>query len=625
MSEKLTEVVLGEQELTDEERELVKTVYSRLETFERGCRPYHTEARGAREVLRLRDPEQDPPGRRHKALQLHTLKATITNCVADQMENMPEPKILPEVPGTEKIAEDLQDALRYIIYDVNGYEELHRRRAEDLYGPGTAVTQIVWDPDLNYGKGDVALIRWPVEAFLWDPKAENIEDARALMKVSWHPLSWFKEHYPDEAKWVNAEEGLHNNVGMSEAQREKDTDDEDRALLVEYWYREYNAKKHRYTISVAYCAGGALLYSEKDVYMHGMYPFVLDVHDVIEGVPVGEGLVSEMTPMMRYINRYADYIDTNLKMSSKSRMLVRRGSGISKKDLADWDNDLIEGNSVVQGEDWNWMQHAPLNAMIVNQMASFQNDMKQDSGMNQWARGETSAGVISGKAIMALQESGGKIAGLRTDTLNIGFRKIVQQIIWLMSEFYEDDRMIMITGRVGEENKVISAMASLFFGYKKLKGAVTPPPYNVQVYVQKRNPNYVAAQNEMFTQAYTMAAQAGQFFPLSSWLQLINVDGKDRLLPIVEEAETYQQQMQQLQAQLEQAQAGYQEMQEQNNQMRRMNHYLVQTLGKAQSAGMGYVAEPGQPVTSKNSPGTLENVIEQNRSMMQQNPPQTPV
>ena len=98
---------------------------------------------------------------------------------------------------------------------------------------------------------------------------------------------------------------------------------------------------------------------------------------VIEGVPVGEGLVSEMTPMMRYINRYADYIDTNLKMSSKSRMLVRRGSGISKKDLADWDNDLIEGNSVVQGEDWNWMQHAPFNAMIVNQMASFQNDMKQ--------------------------------------------------------------------------------------------------------------------------------------------------------------------------------------------------------------------------------------------------------
>lgn len=619
MSEELNEAVFTDQELEPEEKELLETIYARLDTWERGCRPYHDEARGAREVLRLRDPMQDPPGKnRRKILQLHTLKATVTNCVADQMENMPEPKITAELPGPEmeSIAMDLADALRYIIYDVNGYEELHRRRAEDLYGPGTAVTQIVWDPDLNYGKGDVALIRWPVEAFLWDPKAENIEDARALMKVSWHPLSWYKERYPDEFKYIHADEGQYNSVGMSEAQKEKDSDDEDRALLIEYWYREYNPKRHRYTISVAYCAGGALLYSEKDVYMHGMYPFVLDVHDVIEGVPVGEGLVSEMTPMMRYINRYADYIDTNLKMSSKARMLVRRNSGINKKDLADWDTDLIEGNSVVQGEDWNWIQHAPFNAMIVAQMQQFQNDMKQDSGMNQWARGETASGVISGKAITALQESGGKVAGLRTDTLNIGFKKMVEQIIWLMSEFYDDDRMIMLTGHDGEANRSLSLMATRFFGYKKNKGAVSPPPYIVQVTVQKRNPNVVAAQNEMYLQAYTMAAQAGQFFPLSNLFHLLNVEGKDRLIPMIEEQETFQQRFQELQAQLEQARKEYQEIESQNRQMRTMNHYLVNAMGKAQAAGMGYVAEPGQAVTSANGAGTTVDVLEKNRRMM---------
>lgn len=617
--EKLTEGTFSDQQLEPEEKELVEEVYSRLETWERGCRPYHDEARGAREVLRLRDPMQDPPGRRNrKVLQLHTLKATVTNCVADQMENMPEPKITPELAGPEmeEIAQDLADALRYIIYDVNGYEGIHRRRAEDLYGPGTAVTQIIWDPDLNYGKGDVAIIRWPVEAFLWDPKSETIEDARALMKVSWHPLSWYKERYPDEYPYIHADEGQHSNVGMSESQRDKDSADEDRALLIEYWYRTYNPKKRRYTISVAYCAGGALLYSAKDLYMHGMYPFVVDVHDVIEGQPVGEGLVSEMTPMMRYINRYADYIDTNLKMSSKARMLVRRNSGINKKDLADWDTDLIEGNSVVQGEDWAWLQHAPFNTMIVNQMQTFQNEMKMDSGMNQWARGETTAGVISGKAITALQESGGKISGLRTDTLNIGFKKIVEQVIWLMSQYYRDDRMIMLTGHDGEANRVVSYMASRFFGYKKSRGAVSPPPYIVQVTVQKRNPNVVAAQNEMYMQAYTMAAQAGQFFPLSSLFRLLNVDGKDRLMPLIEENETFQQQMQELQAQLEQAQKEYQEIEQQNRQMRTMNHYLVQAMGKAQAAGLGYVAEPGQAVISPDSPGTTKNVLEQNRTMM---------
>lgn len=99
-------------------------------------------------------------------------------------------------------------------------------------------------------------------------------------------------------------------------------------------------------------------------------------------------MVTELVPMMRYINKYAKYIDTNLRMSSKARMLVRKNSGIDRNALADWNADMIEGDSVVQGEDWNWMQHAPLNNMIVQQMLMMQNDLKQDSGANQFTRGE---------------------------------------------------------------------------------------------------------------------------------------------------------------------------------------------------------------------------------------------
>ena len=44
----------------------------------------------------------------------------------------------------------------------NDFEHMHYRRCEDFYGPGTAVTQIAWDPDMAYGKGEIALIRWPM-------------------------------------------------------------------------------------------------------------------------------------------------------------------------------------------------------------------------------------------------------------------------------------------------------------------------------------------------------------------------------------------------------------------------------------------------------------------------------
>lgn len=575
------EEFVGEQELSIEERELLDEIYERLDIFEQENRPYHDAAREAREIVRLRDPKQDA-GQDKKVLQLQTLKSTINNVVADQMQNMPEPKLIPETPDKELLARDLQDIVHYVLYTMNDYESIHRSRAEDFYETGTSVVQVAWDQAMNRGKGDIAVLRWPIEAFLWDPQTEDIQEARALMKISWHPLSWYKEHYPDVAPYISGEKGEHNNVGLSEAQLSLHAGDEDRAMLIEYWYRKYNPTKHTYTINVAYAAGGALISHDTNVYKHGMYPFVFDVHSKIEGVPVGEGLVTELAPMMRYINRYAHYIDTNLRMSSKGRMLTRKNSGIDKRALADWSQDIIEGDSVVQGEDWNWIQHAPFNGMIAQQMAQFQSDLKQDAGANQFTRGETTGGIVSGKAIGFLQEAGSKIANMRIATLNAGFKKIVEQILWLMSEFYDDKRALYITGNDGR-NRVVQVNPEEFFG--KRQKDLPEPPYQVQVEIEKRSPDQVAAQNEQFMQAYTMAAQAKQYFPLVSLFRMLNIPGKDRLLPILEENEKKQDIMTQLQQQNEQLMQQMEQMQKENQNLRSVSSRMNQALSSMSANG----------------------------------------
>lgn len=609
-----------EQELNEEQKELVKQVYDRLTVFETWCRPFHESAKEAREILRLRDPKQDANGE-EPTLQLQTLKSTFNNCVADQMQNMPEPKLIPETPDLNEVAMDLQDTVRYVIYNVNKYNAIHRRRTEDLYATGTAITQVTWDESLAHGKGDIAIIRWPVEAFLWDPQAENIQDARAVIKVSWHPLSWFEAHYPDAAPYVSAEDGLHNHIGLSELQQSQMENDEGRAALLEYWYRTYDASKKRYTINVAYCAGGALLDEQKNVFAHGRYPFVIDVHSTIEGTPVGDGLVSELVPMMRYINRYAKYIDTNLRMSSKGRMLTRRNAGIDREALADWKQDIVEGDHIAAGEDWAWLQHAPLNGMIVNQMLQFQSDLKQDSGANQFTRGETTAGVTSGKAIAALQEAGGKITSLRTETLNAGFQEIVEQILWLMSEFYTDDRVKLITGKNGM-NREVTMSAKRFFGGKRTKGSVPPPPYMVQVEIDRRNPVQVEAQNEMFMQAYTMAAQAQQYFPLSALFELMNIDGKDRLMPVIRENENHQQQMQQLQQQNEQMMQQLAQMQKDNDNLRATSTQMTNALANVGANQNGFM--PGATMANQmgGGPETQDAFVQQTRENLMKTRPQ---
>lgn len=308
-------------------------------------------------------------------------------------------------------------------------------------------------------------------------------------------------------------------------------------MLIEYWYRLYDAKQRRYTVNVAYLAGGALLSSHEDVYSHGKYPFVLDVYTPIEGLPVGDGMVQELAPMMRYVNRYASYIDMNLRMASKGRLLVDRNAGLDKEALMDWESDVVEGDRI-DASALQWMQTQPFGGMATQQMMQLQADIKQDSGQNQFSRGETVGGVTAASAISALQEAGGKITRLRTNVFNQGFREIATQAMWLISQFYDARRVLFITGRR------VDASPERLFG-RALPGAVPPPPYTVQVQVQRRNPLRQQAQNDLFLQAYQLSAEAGQYFPLSVLFDILHVDGKERILPVLRENE-------QLPAQLEQ-------------------------------------------------------------------------
>lgn len=532
---------------TEQEQKFIGEVYGRLQSWQMACQEYHDKAKECRAVLLLDDKKQDigktDPDR--KTIQLQTLKSTYNNCVADQMDNMPEALMLPETKALENVAEDLTDIVRFIL-NHNHYEDLHRKRVEDCFATGTGITQIVWDPDMDDGKGNIAVLRWPIESFLWDPLASTVQDARAIIKVARYPKSWFEQHYPNKAKKMGTDDyGVFSDLAKPASQEEANVAEEETALLVEYWYRLFDDKARRYTINVAYVAGGELLEKSEDVYKHGMYPFVTDVYTPIEGQPVGMGMVEELAPMMRYVNRYASYIDMNLRMSSKGRLLVNRNAGIDKDQVADWNNDIIEGDRI-DPTALQWLQTQPFTGMVNQMMLQMQTDMKQDSGQNQFTRGETTGGVTAASAISALQEAGGKITRLRTAEFNSGFREIVEQIMWLIAQYYDKDRLVFVTGRSGQDSKQIIADPKKLFDLRSDEGHLPPPPYTVQVQVQRRNPLRQQAQNELFMQAYSMAAQAGAPFPLSALFEMLHVDGKERVLPVLKDIEMQQQQMQQL-------------------------------------------------------------------------------
>jgi regulator of replication initiation timing len=247
-------------------------------------------------------------------------------------------------------------------------------------------------------------------------------------------------------------------------------------------------------------------------------------------------------------------------------------------------------------------------------MTMFQSDLKADSGANQFTRGETTGGIVSGKAINSLIQAGGKVASMRTEQLKYGFKSMVEQIIWLMAQFYDDERTVMITGREG--NRQINVDTKKLFG-KKSKGAVNPPPYTVQIEVSSRDPQRIANQNQMFMEAYTMSAQAQQFFPLSSLFRILNLDGKDKILPVIEQNEHYQEQMQALQQQVEQMQQQMEQVQAENQNLRKTTNQMTNTLA-SMSARNGGAVTPGATKVAEagGGPDTANAVVNSARNTL---------
>ncbi len=511
------------QRLTSREQEIMWDCQRLFNLFREQNRPYKDKVRVARQIAELKDPAQ-------KGIpQLHTLRSTLVNSVADQMDNLPEAIIRPERPDMQEKAEELTDLVQY-VHEVNDFPRLYRERVEDNFITGTSVTQYVWDMDAAFGQGDIAIINCPIESVEWDHAAPSLQMGRAVFKKGWYPRSYYKQHYPDKEQYIRS--SVYSRSDVEGVTDHSPADEDDEVLLLEYWYRLYDAKTKRYKVHVAYVAGDAMLYCSETarpqgMYAHGMYPFVFDTYTRVFGRTHGNGMVDELMEMQRSVNRYAKYIDDNARMNSKLRMLLSDAADINAEDLEDLSKQVIKAGGGIGDNNLRWFPEVRLSPAVQNNMYSFINMMKDDTGQSAFTRGEVTGGVTARSAITALQEAGGKISRFRTEVFKYGFKDGVEQILWLIKQFYKKDRIVAIVGEDGELKEI---KAGELFD----KGDLMP--YAVRIQTQRRNPMRVQAENDLMMQLFNAMAQQNQALDVDIMIRLLQVDGKDRFLKAIEKA-----------------------------------------------------------------------------------------
>ena len=199
-----------------------------------------------------------------------------------------------------------------------------------------------------------------------------------------------------------------------------------------------------------------------------------------------------------------------------------------------------------------------MTASAINVLQMKVDELKETTANRDVSQGSTGGGVTAAAAIAALQEAGNK--GSR-DMLAAAYRAYTQinyLCIELIRQFYDEERSFRITGQVPGEYQFIDYSNQ---GIRDIPLGVDSggapmfrrPIFDIKIKAQKKNPFSRMSQNELAKELYG----AGFFNPERAQealvaLELMEFEGKDKVLEQVRQGQTLLNVVGQLSAQMEQ-------------------------------------------------------------------------
>lgn len=510
-----------EQQLTESKRKLAERAYElfteyrsayvnewqRLENCERMYRGDHWYG------VPLRDKNEPRP-------VTPVIQSTIENISAELLDRLPEAVIAPESPEDAPVAKVLEAIIRQ-NHDASAYAKEYRGIVHDLLVGGYAVQEVGYDSDLNGGMGGAFIRQVDSRSILFDPLATDFQEGRAVIKLSIRSREYLATHYKQSAPYLESGAFTGADAVSDEVLH---ADRRDTLLVLEYWWREYDEAENTYRVHMAILAGNRVLVDSRDVkpegyYEHGAYPFVLTALYPRKGSCLGLGIVDMFRTQQLYADKLDQIVLKNALMASHNKLLVTEASGFDVDDLKDWSKEVHRGESL---NGVTWFSTPPLPAYIISYIDAVRENIKQESGANDFSRGMTTGGITAASAIESLQEMSNKRARTVSRLLHEAFRDAVRLEIAVEREFNYFTRQVMVD-LDGKEQRCTFESAMLM---KQAPGNVMLPiEFYISVRAQQETRYAANTQNElvlkMLSAGVVTAKQA---------IELMVFDGKDKVL-----------------------------------------------------------------------------------------------
>lgn len=436
------------------------------------------------------------------------IQSTVENVMAELSEYYPEAVICADDSRYANTAEVLTTVVRENHIACN-YEQEYSELLYDLLVGGYCVQETGYDAEQNNGFGGAYIRHVDNRNIMFDPTAVRIEDCRAIFKFEAHTYSWFRMHYPDHVDKMSFDEHTLKNSGDCILHSRYD----DQALLIECWLREYDAENDLYRVHMIKLGGGIKLEDSRDtlpygMYSHGNYPFTVTKLFTRKGSCLGFGYADMFEKQQVLSDKLDQIIMKNALMASHNKLLVSSASGFDVNDLRDWSKEVHRGENI---NGLKWFSTAPLPSYMIDYVERMRNSVREESGTNDFSRGNSTGGVVAASAISALIEMSTKRARNIAKRLHSAFAEAVRMEIETERDFSVAARVVKDgdNGRVLYSNAILSNEDNL------------PLEFRVTVKVQRENKFSVLSHNETVLNL----VERGMITP-DVGLELIIFDGK---------------------------------------------------------------------------------------------------
>ena len=538
--------VIGEKEVTEAYDILLKyrngkaALDARIIEEEQWWRLRHWQA------LRGKEKNADVP----QPTSAWTFNA-VMNKHADLMDVFPEPIFLPRESSDEQSA-DILSSIVPVILDRCSFENVYSDNSWYKLKHGVSCYGVFWDNGIDNGFGDVRVSQIDILNLAFEPGITDIQKSKNLFIISLCDTEDLKATYPQYADKINPS----NAKITAEYVRDDAIDTSGKTAVIDWYYKKRVGGK---TI-LHYCkfVGSTVLYAsendetyrESGFYEHGLYPVVFDVLFPEAGTCYGFGIISVTKDPQLYIDKLDANILKHSYLVSNPRWFIKKDCGVNPDDFLNLKNVLIEVEGDLTEERLRPITIPAFDNAAISAKQLKIDELKETSANRDVNSGGTTGSVTSGTAIAALQEAGNKVSRDIYNGTYRAFKSMCEIIIELIRQFYTEPRAFRIIGENGAYKYVEMDNSAL----KMQSGdgdLFRKPVFDISVTAQRKNPFSVLSQNETASNLYGM----GVFNPENAqaalgMLEMMQFEGRDKVIRYVEQGQTLMNIVEQLQQQL---------------------------------------------------------------------------